>query len=478
MAKQQEETCDIGVIGMAVMGQNLALNMESKGFTVAVYNRTVARTQEFIKQRGQGKKVFGAESLEDFVRALKRPRRAMLMVQAGAPVDAVIDSLLPLFDRGDLIIDGGNSFYEDTDRRAERLEAAECGYLGSGVSGGEYGALHGPSIMPGGTREAYQAVEPIFTKIAAQVEAGPCCAYLGPASAGHYVKMVHNGIEYGIMQLLAETYDIMSRGLGMTVPEIQKVIDGWNKGELSSFLLEITADILTRKDPDSGKYIVEIIVDWAAQKGTGKWTAQSALDYGIPLPTIAAATDARIVSAYKDLRVKLSKAIGGPDAKFEGGRQELVAAMQDALYLAIVSAYAQGMHLLAAASEERHYNLDLSTVARIWKGGCIIRSVLLEPIRQAFAADPTLPNLLGVEPFRSEVNKRAGSLRRIVSQAALHGIPIPALAASLSYVDGLRTGRLPANLVQAQRDFFGAHTYQRVDKEGTFHTEWQDIHNI
>ncbi len=478
MAGQHTGTCDIGVIGMAVMGQNLALNIESKGFTVAVFNRTTSRTEAFVRERGQGKNVVGALTLEEFVDALKPPRKAMLMVQAGAGTDAVIDALLPLLAPGDFIIDGGNSFYDDTERRAKHVEAQGRGYIGTGVSGGEYGALHGPSIMPGGTEAAYAAVEPIFTKIAAQVDDGPCCAYLGPGSAGHYVKMVHNGIEYGIMQVLAEAFDVMQRGLGMTVPEMQAVVAAWNAGELQSFLVEITADILTREDPDTGKFVVEIIQDSAAQKGTGKWTSQSALDHGIPIPTITAATEARILSSFKEIRERADGILHGATPRFDGSREALLPALQDAVYLAAVSAYAQGMHLLTAASAERNYDLDFATVARIWKGGCIIRSLLLEPIKQAFAADPALPNLMLAEPFAGDVRQRAPGLRRIVGEAALQGLPTPAMSAALNYVEGYRTARLPANLVQAQRDYFGAHTYQRVDKDGAFHTEWQDIHNI
>ena len=360
-----------------------------------------------------------------------------------------------------------------------RVEAEGRGYIGTGVSGGEYGALHGPSIMPGGTEAAYAAVEQIFTKIAAQVDDGPCCAYLGPGSAGHYVKMVHNGIEYGIMQVLAEAYDVMYRGLGMTVPEIQEVVAGWNTGELQSFLVEITADILTREDPETDKYVVEIITDSAAQKGTGKWTSQSALDHGVPIPTITAATEARILSSFKDSpradRRHPARRVASV-RRFTG--RAPARALQDAVYLAAVSAYAQGMHLLTAASAERNYNLNLATVARIWKGGCIIRSLMLEPIKQAFAADPALPNLMLAEPFASDVRQRTPNLRRIVAEAVSQGLPTPALSAALNYIEGYRTARLPANLVQAQRDYFGAHTYQRVDMEGAFHTEWQDIHNI
>jgi len=332
--------------------------------------------------------------------------------------------------------------------------------------------------MPGGPREAYEVVAPIFTRIAAQTEDGPCCAYLGARSSGHYVKMVHNGIEYGIMEILAEAFDLMQRGLRLPIPEIQKVVAHWNAGELQSFLVEITADILTRPDPETGKYLVEVIQDRAQQKGTGKWTTQSALDHGVPIPTITAATEARILSAYKDQRVHAAKVLQGPNTEYSGDRQEALAAIQDAVYLAVTTAYAQGMHLLQIASQERSYGLDLSAVARIWKGGCIIRSVLLDPIKRAYTANPTLPNLLVAEPFAKEINRRSTKLRHVVAQAVLHGIPVPALSAALNYIDSYRTERLPANLIQAQRDYFGAHTYERIDRPGTFHTEWQDIHNI
>ncbi|HET7558699.1 MAG TPA: NADP-dependent phosphogluconate dehydrogenase [Limnochordia bacterium] len=468
---------DIGVIGMAVMGQNLALNMESKGFTVSVFNRTTERTREFKAQRGQGKNVVATETLSDFVASLQRPRKAVILVKAGAAVDAVIDELVKLMEPGDIIIDGGNSHFTDTERRTKSVEARGLRYLGTGVSGGEYGALHGPSIMPGGTREAYHEVEPIFTKAAAQVD-GPCCTYLGPRSAGHYVKMVHNGIEYGIMQLLGEAYDLMQRGLGLSVPEMQAEVARWDAGELSSYLVEITADILTRKDPENGRFVVDLIVDRAQQKGTGKWTAQSALDVGIPIPTITAATEARVMSSFKQQREVAAKVLSGPEARYQGDRQHALAALQDAVYLAVVSCYAQGMQLLAAASEEYNYELNLAEVARIWKGGCIIRSVLLDPIAAAYKQNPKLHNLLVAEPFASEVNRRHERLRGVVANACEHGIPVPALGASLHYIDGYRTARLPANLTQAQRDYFGAHTYERVDKSGAFHTEWQDIHNI
>mgnify|MGYP001943516677 CR=1 FL=1 len=477
MAVSGSVNADIGVIGLAVMGQNLALNMENKGFRVAVYNRTGEKTKEFMAQRGEGKNIFPAYTLEEFVQSLARPRKVMLMVKAGAAVDAVIDQLLELLEPGDVIIDGGNSFFADTDRRTERVEAAGLHYLGTGVSGGEYGALHGPSIMPGGTPEAYQIVEPIFSRIAAQTDDGPCCAYMGSGSAGHYVKMVHNGIEYGIMQVLAESYDLMHRGLGLTVDEVQKHFAEWNANELNSYLVEITAEILARMDEDTGQPLVSVIKDQAQQKGTGKWTSQSALDFGIPVPTITAAVDARILSSFKPYREKAAQKLVPPDKPADLDANALTRSIRAAVYLSVVAAYAQGMQLIAAASIEKNYGVTMHEVARIWKDGCIIRSVLLDPIQQAYKDDPELHNLLFAEPFTSHVNERIADLRETVIAAVRLGIPVPALSASLAYIDSYRSERLPANLTQAQRDYFGAHTYERTDKPGTFHTPWQDIHS-
>jgi 6-phosphogluconate dehydrogenase len=361
-------------------------------------------------------------------------------------------------------------------RRGHELHAMGVRYVDAGVSGGVWGLTEGYCLMVGGPDDAIAHLSPALKTLAPTEDRG--WAHVGPLGAGHFVKMVHNGIEYGIMQVLAEAFDVMQRGLGMNVPEIQEVVAGWNAGELQSFLVEITADILTRKDPDTDKFVVEIIQDSAAQKGTGKWTSQSALDHGIPIPTITAATEARILSSFKEIRERADGILHGASPAFAGAREELLPALQDAVYLAAVSAYAQGMHLLTAASAERNYNLDFATVARIWKGGCIIRSLLLEPIKQAFAADPDLPNIMLAEPFASDVRERTPGLRSIVAAAVSQGLPTPAMSAALNYIEGYRTARLPANLVQAHRDYFGAHTYQRVDKEGAFHTEWQDIHNI
>jgi len=468
------EKCDIGVIGLAVMGQNLALNMHNKCFRTAVYNRTAERTRAFIEQRGDG--LYGAESLEEFVSALARPRKVLLLVKAGPAVDATLDALIPLLEPGDIVMESGNSHFSDTDRRQPEVEKMGVHFIGMGVSGGEYGALHGPSIMPGGRREAYESVEPILTRIAAQTADGPCCAYLGSGSAGHFVKMVHNGIEYGVMQVLAEAYDVMRRGMGLSNDRIQAVFAEWNQGELASYLVEITADILSRTDDETGDPLVEAILDEAQQKGTGKWTSQAALDLGVPVPTLTAAVDARILSAMKAQRVRHAQRLSGPDPA--GVPETLLGDLADAVYLAVLASYAQGMHVFQAASEEKGYGLDRSVIARIWKGGCIVRSALLDPIQKAYEAEPGLESLLLAPHFSAAYAQRIGGLRRIAEAACSRGLPVPALSASLAYLDGLRTERLPANLIQAQRDYFGAHTYRRVDREGDFHTEWQDIHNV
>jgi 6-phosphogluconate dehydrogenase len=468
MNKQQ-----FGLIGMAVMGQNLALNIERNGFSVAVYNRTAARTQEFMAGRAEGKNIRAAYTMEELANALEKPRKIMLMVKAGAPVDATIAQLKPHLEPGDVIIDGGNSFFKDTERRAKELEADGILYIGSGVSGGEYGALHGPSLMPGGQREAYELIEPVFTAIAARVNGDPCVTYIGPRGAGHYVKMVHNGIEYGDMQLIAESYDILHRAGGLSASELHEVFAEWNQGELQSYLIEITANIFAKVDEETGRPLVEVILDEAKQKGTGKWTSQNALDLGVPTPTTNAAVVSRIISAYKDQRVAASKVLSGPEINYQGSREELVQDVRDALYAAKICSYAQGFTLLRAASEEYDYGLDLSELARIWRGGCIIRAGFLNHIRAAFQRDPELPNLLLDPFFKEEVESRQDALRRLIQTAVGLGIPCLAFSASLAYYDAYRTARLPANLTQAQRDYFGAHTYRRIDKEGSFHTEWQ-----
>lgn len=462
-----------GLIGLAVMGENLALNVERNGFPVTVYNRSPDKTERFMAERAQGKNIKAAYSLEDFVESLERPRRILVMVKAGGPVDAVIDQLKPLLQEDDMIIDGGNSLYEDTERRVKDLESTGLSFIGMGVSGGEEGALNGPSLMPGGTKAAYESIEPIVTKIAAQVDDGPCVTYIGSGGAGHYVKMVHNGIEYGDMQLIAEAYDVMKNVLGLDASQMQKVFAEWNKTEeLDSFLIEITADILTQTDPDSGLPTVDVILDAAGQKGTGRWTVVSALDLGVPIPTIFAAVNARVMSAYKPERVAASKQLTGPSGKYEGDVDAFVNKIRDALYCSKICSYAQGMALLGKASDEFGYDLDLGETARIWKGGCIIRARFLDKIKEAYHEDPQLPNLLLAPKFIQTILDRQDAWREVLSTANSFGIAVPAFSASLDYFDSYRRAVLPQNLTQAQRDYFGAHTYQRVDKEGTFHTAW------
>jgi 6-phosphogluconate dehydrogenase len=465
---------EFGLIGLAVMGQNLVLNIERNGFGVAVYNRTAERTQEFMANEAKGKNIKACYSLKELVDTLPKPRRVMLMVMAGQPVDEMIAQLKPLLDEGDLIIDGGNSFYKDTERRAIELAKDKINYIGTGVSGGEEGALWGPAIMPGGQPEAYAMVEPVFKAIAAKAEGEPCVAYIGPRGAGHYVKMVHNGIEYGDMQLIAEAYDIMHRALGLSAEELHAIFADWNEGELKSYLIEITRDIFTKYDPETGKPMVDIILDEAQQKGTGKWTSQDALDVGAPIPTINAAVESRIISAYKAERVTASKVLFGPATVFDGDRNQLIQDVRNALYAAKICSYAQGMALLSAVSKERDYGLNLGAIAKLWRGGCIIRAVFLNDITAAYERNPQLINLL-LDPFFTEaILARQASLRRVISTAVNLGIPCLAFGSALAYFDAYRTDRLPANLTQAQRDYFGAHTYRRVDKEGSFHFEWID----
>jgi 6-phosphogluconate dehydrogenase len=465
-------TQDFGLIGLAVMGQNLALNVESKGFSVAVYNRTAARTEEFMAGPAQGKKIVGARSIPDFMAALARPRKMMLMVKAGQPVDDFIEQLLPHLEKGDLVIDGGNSYFKDTIRRNKALAGKGVLYIGTGVSGGEEGALHGPSIMPGGQREAYDLVAPIFGKIAAQVEGEACCAYIGADGAGHYVKMVHNGIEYGDMQLISEAYFIMKNGLGLTAKELHEVFAKWNEGELNSYLIEITADIFARMDDDTGGPLVEVILDRAGQKGTGKWTSQDALDLGIAAPTIAEAVFARCMSAVKEERVAASKVLRGPSTTYGGDRDSFIEAIRQALYASKICSYAQGFALMKEAAKEYGWELNFGEIAKIWRGGCIIRAQFLHGITEAYERNPALANLM-LDPFFEEVLERnQENWRHVVASAATIGFPVPAFSSALAYFDSYRRDRLPANLIQAQRDYFGAHTYERVDKEGTFHTEW------
>jgi 6-phosphogluconate dehydrogenase len=463
---------DIGLIGLAVMGQNLVLNMERNGYQVGVYNRTASKTKDFINQRAVEKNITATYAIEDFVACLNIPRRVMLMIKAGPALDAVIDSLIPHLEVGDIVIDGGNSYYKDTERRAVTLDKDGLIYMGVGVSGGEEGALWGPSIMPGGKKEAYPLMEPIFTDISAKVNGQPCVTYLGPRGAGHYVKMVHNGIEYGDMQLIAEAYDFLHRALGLKASELSSIFDEWNSGMLSSYLIEITAEILKRKDDETGNPLVEMILDKAGQKGTGKWTSQDALDIGVPTPTINSAVEARIISAFKSERIRASTILPGTEGEFSGDRDEFVDAVGDALYASKICSYAQGMSLLRAASEELNYDLNYAEIARIWRGGCIIRAAFLDDVQEAFIQEPELPNLLLAPYFCEAVASRQEAWRKIVKQAVSIGIPTPAISASLSYYDSYRSARLPANMIQAQRDYFGAHTYNRIDREGQFHTDW------
>jgi 6-phosphogluconate dehydrogenase len=464
-----------GVIGLAVMGENLALNVESRGFPIAVYNRTGAKTEEFMATRAQGKDVKAAYSLEEFVQILERPRKILVMVKAGGPVDATIQQLKPLLEPGDMIIDGGNSLYEDTERRTRELEPTGLGFVGMGVSGGEEGALNGPSLMPGGTESAYRELEPILVKIAAQVDDGPCVTYIGPGGAGHYVKMVHNGIEYGDMQLIAEAYDILKNCLGLSNEKLHEVFAQWNTtDELNSFLIEITADIFRKIDPETGHHLVDQILDAAGQKGTGRWTVQSALELGVGIPTIYAAVNARIMSSYKEERLAASTQLLAPAGKFEGDVTAFINKVRDALYCSKMCSYAQGMALIAKASAEYNYNISLPESARIWKGGCIIRAGFLDKIKVAFQENPSLPNLLLAPEFKQTILDRQGAWREILALSKQLGIATPAFSSSLDYFDSYRRDRLPQNLTQAQRDYFGAHTYERIDKPRGefFHTEW------
>ena len=468
-------TCDIGLIGLAVMGENLVLNMESRGFRVAVYNRTTSVVEAFEKGRGNGKNFVFAKSLADFVGALKRPRRAQIMVKAGAPVDAVIEQLIPLMEPGDVIIDGGNSLWTDTQRREKALKEKGIHFFGVGVSGGEEGALKGPSIMPGGSKEGWESLAPIYTKIAAVVDGSPCCRHMGPDGAGHYVKMAHNGIEYGDMQLICEAYAILKAALNPSADEFAQIFTDWNKGELDSFLIEITSKIFTRKDPETGKPIVDLILDKAGQKGTGKWTVGHAVEMGVPLSVIGSAVEARILSSIKEQRVFASSILKGPAAKpFTGDRAKLIEAVRDALYASKITSYAQGMVQLGAASELYNWNLNFEDIASIWRGGCIIRARFLNRITEAYKKDPTLKNLM-LDPFFAEVLNRTQSNWRIaVTSAVENGVAVPGFSSALAYFDSYRSANLPANLLQAQRDFFGAHTYERTDKPAgeKFHYDW------
>ncbi|RMF49051.1 MAG: NADP-dependent phosphogluconate dehydrogenase [Chloroflexota bacterium] len=469
------QECDIGLIGLAVMGQNLALNMARNGYRVAVYNRTAAITEEFLARHSDAP-IVGAHALSDFVARLSKPRKVLLMVKAGAPVDAVIDQLIPLLEAGDLIIDGGNSHFTDTEQREARLAAHGIRFLGLGVSGGEEGALWGPSLMPGGAPEAYAMVEPLLTAIAAKApsDGAPCVTYLGRGGAGHYVKMVHNGIEYGDMQLIAESYDILKRVVGLSNAALAEVFTAWNQGELDSFLIQITAQIF-RKADDQGQSgeLLDYILDSAGQKGTGKWTSQNALDLGVPTHTLTAAVEARIISALKAERLAASRALGAPAPyTLSTERQAFIEAVRRALYCSKIAAYAQGMALLSAASREYGYAIPLDKTAAIWRAGCIIRARFLSDITQAYHDDPSLPNLMLAPKFRAALSAYQAEWRDVIATAIRAGVPTPSFSASLAYYDSYRSERLPANLIQAQRDLFGAHTFQRLDREGTFHADW------
>ncbi|PYJ60922.1 MAG: phosphogluconate dehydrogenase (NADP(+)-dependent, decarboxylating) [Verrucomicrobia bacterium] len=469
-----EPNADIALIGLAVMGQNLILNMNDHGNTVVAFNRTISKVDEFLAKEAKGTNVIGAHSIEEMVSLLKRPRRVMLMVKAGKPVDEFIDHLLPLLEPGDIIIDGGNSLFEDTNRRAKYVESKGLLYIGTGVSGGEEGARHGPSIMPGGSPAAWPHVKPIFQAIAAKVDDGtPCCDWVGENGAGHYVKMVHNGIEYGDMQLICEAYHLMKDGLGMTADEMHQVFAEWNKGDLDSFLIEITANILAYKDAD-GQPLVDRILDTAGQKGTGKWTVINSADLGIPITLIAEAVYSRCVSALKDDRVAASKKLRGPKPKIPGDRAKFIENIRQALYASKIVSYAQGYLLMRAAAKEYNWNLNYGGIALMWRGGCIIRSRFLGEIKRAFDKNPKLSNLMLDKFFAKAIKQCQRGWRNAVATAAKKGIPVPAFSTALAFYDGFRSERLPANLLQAQRDYFGAHTYERVDKPRGefFHTNW------
>ena len=469
MSKQQ-----IGVVGMAVMGKNLALNIESRGYSVALFNRTGAKTTAVVEEHPD-KNFKATYTIEEFVQSIEKPRRILLMVKAGPATDATIQELLPHLDKGDILIDGGNTFFKDTMRRNEELANSGINFIGTGVSGGEKGALKGPSIMPGGQKEAYELVAPILEQISAKAEDGaPCVTYIGPNGAGHYVKMVHNGIEYGDMQLIAESYDLMKNILDLSVEEMADIFKEWNQGELDSYLIEITADILTRKDDEgTGKPVVDVILDAAGNKGTGKWTSQSALDLGVPLPLITESVFARYISAYKEERVQASKILSRTnDFEFTGDKKELVEKIREALYFSKIMSYAQGFAQLRVASKEFDWDLPFGEIAKIWRAGCIIRARFLQKITDAYDKNPEIENLLLDDYFVEITKKYQQSVRDVVALAVQAGVPVPTFSSAIAYFDSYRAERLPANIIQAQRDYFGAHTYERVDKEGIFHYSW------
>ncbi|MCF1584584.1 NADP-dependent phosphogluconate dehydrogenase [Tetragenococcus koreensis] len=471
MTKQQ-----VGVVGMAVMGKNLALNIESRGYSVALYNRTGSKTEDVIQEHPD-KNLKGTYSVEEFVQAIEKPRRILLMVKAGKGTDATIQALLPHLDQGDVLIDGGNTFFENTMRRNAELADSGINFIGTGVSGGEEGALKGPSIMPGGQKEAYDLVAPILERIAAKADDGtPCVTYIGPNGAGHYVKMVHNGIEYGDMQLIAESYDLMKNVLGLSVEEMADIFAEWNQGELDSYLIDITAEVLTRKDDEgTGKPIVDVILDAAGNKGTGKWTSQSSLDLGVPLPLITESVFARYISAYKEERVQASQVLKKtPEYSYTGDKKDLIEKIRQALYFSKIMSYAQGFAQLRAASKEYEWDLPFGEIAKIWRAGCIIRAQFLQKITDAYDKNPTIDNLLLDDYFKDIAEKYQQSVRDVIAVAVQAGVPVPAFSSAIAYFDSYRAEKLPANLIQAQRDYFGAHTYERVDKEGIFHYSWYD----
>jgi 6-phosphogluconate dehydrogenase len=467
MAKQQ-----IGVIGLAVMGKNLALNIESRGFSVSVYNRSPEKTHDLLKE-AEGKNLTGTFSIEEFVASLESPRKILIMVQAGTATDATIEQLIPHLDEGDIIIDGGNAYFPDTQRRSKMLEEKGLRFIGTGVSGGEEGALKGPAIMPGGQESAYELVKPILTAISAKVNGDPCCTYIGPDGAGHYVKMVHNGIEYGDMQLICEAYHLLKSVLNVSAEDLHEIFTEWNKGELDSYLIEITADIFSKYDEETGKPMVDVILDSAGQKGTGKWTSQSALDLGVPLSMITESVFSRFLSAMKEERVAASKVLSGPEtAVFDGDKKEFIENVRKALFASKIVSYAQGFAQMRAASDEYGWDLKYGNIAMIFRGGCIIRSQFLQNIKDAYDRDSGLKNLLLDPYFKNIVETYQDAWRKVISAAVAHGIPVPGFSSALAYYDSYRTERLPANLLQAQRDYFGAHTFKRVDKEGVFHHQW------
>jgi 6-phosphogluconate dehydrogenase len=468
----------MGVIGLGVMGQNLALNIEDHGRAVAVWNLEPEWVDRFVAQNAD-RKIVGTKSLENFAAALERPRRILMMIKAGDPVDQMLHKLAPVLSPGDIVIDGGNSFFKDTQRREAEWRARGLNFFGMGVSGGEEGARHGPSLMPGGARDAYEHMRPILESIAAKSDSGPCVTYVGSDGAGHYVKMVHNGIEYGDMQLIAEAYDLLHRGLGLEAKELSEVFVSWNSGLLESYLIDITAQVLSVTDPETSKPLVDVVLDKAGQKGTGKWTAQIALDLAIPIPTIAAAIDARVLSSMKEERVRAAKQYGRSSVKpYSDDKQKFISAVKNALYAAKVCSYAQGMSLIRAGSDEYKWNINLREIARIWKAGCIIRARLLDSIMQAYDRRPDLTNLLLDGEFQKEITAAEHDWRHVIATASSMGIPIPAMSASLAYFDSYTSAQLPQNLTQAQRDYFGAHTYQRADRRpdaGFVHTDWQSL---